>query len=385
MASKHVLFENISDPNNGDFYLNCRHLLDLTLTFFIFIFGLIGNTLIIIIIYSNKKLFNLTISIYLITLAISDTCVLIFENLIIWIDVIIVRYNHSNKENIKTIQLLTDCKIYYFYFLFQTISSWLIVNLSIDRFIFVNYPYKHKVYLTKNTCFMRIIVVIVCSILLHIHYVIYVHSPSDADYDCISLTNEDSMFSEPAWPVIYTFIYAVVPAIIMIILNILIICKVMKAKLKIRNGNPMRRNMNETSVNNIDHIKRTTVNNTNDNSIYKITATTKNLNLTVFAICVSFLIFKLPSNIHSIYYTGITTEAEEEYFQTNNNTSINGYYEFLKQRKHVLRVLFIDRLLEQLMNLYHAINIVIYLLTSSTFRQQFIKMFNIFKKFSTHN
>ena len=57
----------------------------------------------------------------------------------------------------------------------------------------------------------------------------------------------------------------------------------------------------------------------------------------------------------------------------HNKTS--GDLEFFKTRNNIQKVLLIDRALEQLMNLYHAMNFVLYILTSSFFRKKILNVF----------
>ena len=75
--NSHLILELIE---KGNYYTSVRNSLDLTLGFILFIFGLFGN-LCAIYLMRSKNLSKLTISVDLIALAISDTCVLLFDNL----------------------------------------------------------------------------------------------------------------------------------------------------------------------------------------------------------------------------------------------------------------------------------------------------------------
>ena len=236
------------------------------MTLIIVLFGLFGNASIIIIMGFNKSFFKLTATIYLIALAISDTFVLIFENLIIWIDFLIVRSE-------KKIQTVTDCKIYYIYYVAKTISAWLIVNICIDRFLIVYFPQITRKYLTRKITLARIIFLTITSILINLHYIIFIKAPINFEYDCVS-AGLGSYWNEKVWPIINTLLYSVIPSTLLLAFYVLIIYKLTKTKKMLKKVN----NHHTTQI----------------KQYLSIINANKQLNITVFAICLSFVFLTLP-------------------------------------------------------------------------------------------
>jgi hypothetical protein len=328
----------------SDYFLQTRNQLDEILSIIIFIFGLCGN-LLIIILMRRKIISKLTISVYLTSLAISDTFVLIFDNLINWIDLLSLEFS------IKT---LTDCKIYSIYYISKLISSWIIVSISIDRFLLVYFSTKTKKYLTKNHCILRVLLIIIVSIAVNLHLAILKRAPDNKDYHCISIDVYGTEYwNERVWPVIETLIYSLIPSILLTVLNVLIIIKSRKVKSTFWTKKQV----------------------TNNNSDY----ITKKINITVFAICFTFICLTLPANIHNICNINelaLVNEYEMAYSSSKTDTDIDPL-SYEKARVRLLEDLLIDRILDHMVNLYHAINFILYILTSDLFRQEFYLMFKI--------
>jgi hypothetical protein len=350
----------------GDNYIKIRRQMDLSLTIIIVLFGIIGNIFVILIMYLNKNLLKITTTIYLIALAISDIFVLVFEDLIIWIDFLIADDNHK-------IQTITDCKIYYIYYVSKTLSAWLIVSISFDRFISVYFPQKCKKYLTKEYSLVRITVLIFFSIFINIHYVLLIHAPKNFEYDCIE-NDHGGIWNEKVWPIINTFVYSAIPSLLLIIFNTLIIYKLTITKF----------NLNKVHFYDKDAVETSSRRGGCVYHYLTILNANKQLNITVFAICISFLILTLPSNLYTIYNNGdiLNGDVYHENFVINFTSDV---LEFVETRNHVLKVLLIDRILEQMMNLYHAINFILYVITSTVFRKQFLVIICNFRKFFIKN
>jgi hypothetical protein len=327
-------------------YIKIRRNFDLSVTLIIVLFGLFGNASIIGIMCFNKSFLKLTTTIYLIALAISDSFVLVFENLIIWIDFLI-------KSDGEKIQTITDCKIYYIYYVAKTVSAWLIVSICVDRFLIVYFPLMTTKYLTKKITIMRIIILTIISILINLHYVILIKAPINFEYDCVSV-GLGSYWNEKIWPIINTLLYSVIPSLLLLGFYILIIYKLAK----------MKKKLEKVHNHQITEIKQ----------YLKVINSHKQLNITVFTICLSFFILTLPSNIYTILNNQIILNGDNYHENFYHNKTVNNI-EFLKTRNNIQKVLLIDRVLEQLMNVYHAINFILYILTSTVFRKEIANVF----------
>ena len=344
----------------GEKYINIRRDIDIYLTLIIVVFGTFGNLSIIVIMCINKNFLKLTSTMFLVALAISDTLVLLFENLVIWIDFLI-----ENDE--QKIQTVTDCKIYYIYYASKTLSAWLIVNISIDRFLIVYFPQKTCKYLSKENTIIRISVLVLLSVLLNIHYLILLHAPKNFEYDC----NEDGLinvWNAKVWPILNMFIYSAIPSILLFVLNALIVYKLTVTKLYLKQ---------------VHATEQQEVARSSWSQYVNMLSANKQLNITVFAICLSFVVLTLPSSIHTILNNEdiFNGDVYHEHFIRNVSTS---YSDFVIKRNDVLKILLVSRILEHMMNFSHAINFFLYIVTSNVFRKQFIVLIfnfkNLFKK-----
>lgn len=99
-----------------------------------FIIGATGNTFSIIVM-NREALRSLSTGVYLSGLAVSDTCV-ILTNILFWWVSLVGGLNMFNEYPFA-------CKMHNFGMqYFSSCSAWLVVGVSIDRFIAVNFPYQ---------------------------------------------------------------------------------------------------------------------------------------------------------------------------------------------------------------------------------------------------
>lgn len=321
---------------NND-YLAVREHLDQTFSIIIVIFAIIGNSLIIIIML-NKQLTKLPISIYLLSLAISDTCVLLFDNFIIWIDLMLYKLSKN------TIQKLTECKIYYIHYTAAVVSAWLIVSISMDRCLSVIYPtnYRVKVFLSKKSVIIRVIILILLAILINLNYLIQIKSPDSARDECFA-SGSNQVWSRYIWPRLFTFIYSIIPSILLIVFNTLIINKAKNSRINVAT-----------------------------NSFKTISSSNKgHLNKTIFTLCMSYVLMTLPPNIFHIINADVIESSDFDSFNGTFNKQSD-----IDEFNHKQKIVLIARILELFMNSYHAVNFFLYILTSKTFRDQFFLLFN---------
>jgi hypothetical protein len=333
--NSHLILELIA---KGNYYTSVRNSLDLTLGFILFIFGLFGN-LCAIYLMRSKNLSKLTISVDLIALAISDTCVLLFDNFVVWLDLTLPKY---------TLQELTNCKIYFPNNVGKLVSSWLITSISLDRFLLVFYPQFSKKYLSKKLCLIRITILIISSFLFNLYYLVLISSPDDITYNCIG---EEPIWTQEIWPIMFTFLYSIIPSILLIFFNILIIKKTRESK-KICNNN-------------------------SNNGRNQVKEAPKKMNFTVIAICTSFVLLTLPANIVNIFTIQIISEGTD--YSDENIIDL----EYQEKRSKILYFLLVRWVTDFMMNLNHAINFFLYILSSKLFQQELVMKlkckFGIFK------
>lgn len=312
------------------FYVSTKDMLDKTLGFIILIFGLIGNGLVIYLMRSSS-LSKLTISIYLISLAISDSIALLSDLFVVWLDLI--------QENFS-LQTLTDCKIYYFNFVTRLLSSWIIMTISMDRFLSVFYPQKTRKFLSHKYCLIRIVLLVTIAVATNIHYLVIIRAPAEVTLDCYPVGNVATIYwYETIWPIFYIILDSILPSTLLIIFNSLIIYKTKKSKKNIKQSASQNKKQERQSQ--------------------------RKMSLTVFAICFSFLVLTLPLNLHNIFTANLLSQSDE--YASENNNSL----EYHIKRHEILKQLFIDRLLELYMSIVHGINFFLYIMTSNLFRNQF--------------
>ena len=89
------------------------------------------------------------------------------------------------------------------------------------------------------------------------------------------------------------------------------------------------------------------------------------MNLTVIAICISFVLLTLPANIVNIFTINIISEGTD---YSNKNEDL----EYQEKRSNILYFLLVRWITDFMMNLNHAINFFLYVLSSKMFRHELI-------------
>lgn len=314
----------------GNYYRDTRNNLDLTLNFILLIFGLFGN-ICIVLLMKNKNLSKLTVSAFLISLAISDSFVLIFDSFVVWLDLVIPSF---------TLEEATDCKIYFPSAVCKLVSSWIVINISLDRFISVFYPAFAKRFITKKSCMIRVAALIVLSFLVNLYYLILISSPDDSTYDC---QGEEPIWHQKVWPIMFTFLYSIIPSILLIILNVMIIKRATESK------------------RNFKKVSNRPINNEDNKG-------PKKLNLAIIAICSSFILLTLPANILNIFTIHVISEGSGFADEKVENQ------EYQEKRSKILYFLLVRWITDFMENINHSINFFLYVLSSQMFRHEFVLM-----------
>jgi hypothetical protein len=229
-------------------------------------------------------------------------------------------------------------------------------------------PQSYKRYVTKTSCFIRVCLIVIVAIVIESHYLLLTRAPKDLNYNCMTASDNYNvkLFNEYIWPFIFTFIYSLIPSILLIILNLMIIVRFKQSHSKVHNIHTAP-----------EHSVQQTVIDTSDNN-----HSSRKMNLSIVLICVSFVSLTLPSNIHSSVNEHLIALGDEynDIEDLNNTLKFHtnatlDQIEVQSLRTSILRVLLVDRLLEQCMNLYHSLNFLLYILTSSLFRREFLLLF----------
>ena len=275
------------------------------------------NSLIIIVITYGSLMKTSVFMILLLSLAIADNLALIS---------VILRQNGVYTLLIFSQSIWTCRVIKFIIYSSTTISSWLIVLISIERFIAVFYPLRAHMYCTRrNLLFtISILFVIICMFyvpILFIGHVTYVNTI----YVCHGFSSEKSLIS------IYVFLvamaYCIIPFCIISILNIRIVKKI-HSHSKFR----------------AKHHKKA-----HDKS---------NLTFTMLAVCFFFIMTILPANV--CYVLKIISKLCD--CRLINIPDI------------------VYEIVNRIMYLNHSANFVLYCLTGSVFRKTLMQLLSCCKR-----
>ncbi|CAF1295636.1 unnamed protein product [Adineta steineri] len=196
----------------------------------IFLFGLIGN-LFSSIIFSITKLSYTSCGIYFLLLAIFDSTALIgglHHCLTIGYHVQVRNANYCRVRN-------------FFLYMSMDMASWMVVAISVDRYLKVKFPIKARMYATRKLAIIISCVIIFIFILKNFHLLtVFIGDFTDDAADhCDPNPNHPNymFFFKNIWPWIDLATYALLPFIIVTICNILIIHDQYKRRLKLRKRN----------------------------------------------------------------------------------------------------------------------------------------------------
>ena len=184
--------------------------------------GTVGNALSVLV-FIQKKMRVKSTSVFLIGLAVVDTVVLYTGLLRWWI----------RKLTRIDIRQLVDCRIHILLtYAFVQLSAWILVLVTIERVISVFFPLKSREIITRRRAGILLAVTVVSLIGLNAHFmwtrVLYTHT-SEVTY-CIP-AEEHTEFSNKTWAWIDSFVASYIPFAIMLISNLAIIYKVLRATL----------------------------------------------------------------------------------------------------------------------------------------------------------
>ena len=290
----------------------------------IFLMGTIGNSLSIIIL-SRKTMRKMTSSFYLVLLAISD---------LLMINVGLVRYfiMACFKLDIRDLTIW-GCKVHIFlvYFLGH-FSSWVLVAVTVERFITVWFPLKARRICTHQNGAIGMCLLIMILLSVDVHFLWSQHLiPHKQAWICYHIV--PTVFNIKVWPWVDAFLLSYGPFLCILIFNTLIINRLLKAHFE---------------------RKRHLTPNAQSSDGAKMTAMT----FTLLTLTFTFLILMTPI---SVYLTG-------QYLWWRQNHQRNADFEIFWAVANLLSYL------------NNAINFILYCVSGAKFRRELVNIFHCFIK-----
>ncbi len=279
--------------------------------------GTIGNGLSFAIMM-RKTMRNTGFCFYLATLAISDTVQLYTFGM--WY--IVIGITHS----VLDISVYANCKLDYFLNAYShQYSAWVMVAVTVERFISVYFPFK-----TKTLCTVRnaklicgglavILFMLCCPNLLPQSREVTRWGPYSWCEPKIG--GNLFVFITKVWPMLNIVIYGLLPSAVMIVMNVMIVTKIRKNT--------------KTGLHDSGHSKKS-----------------HQLTISLLVVSTTYVVLTLPHGFYVIY-------IENDY---ENNV-------YLYSNSKMFAVL------NLCMVFNHAINFVLYCLSGDRFRRELVKMF----------
>lgn len=287
----------------------------------IFAIGMTGNVLNLIVL-RGKEMNSQSTSLFLTALAISDTLILLFGLLPTWLTIVF------------QIDIFTQwdalCKsLSHILYSSSHISAWLIVIVTINRYIIICKPFLTRELCTRTKAKKSIIGVLTLCLIINIH--LYWTVSLDDDHDTASHKcrgdKQYKYFTTNILPMLDAGVYSVIPCCLLLIFNALIIRKIISSnKINKMSANKQRNNRKQTRFTKI-----------------------------LITVSMSFVINAVPISILLIFV---------EHFNSGNYKS------------HALVSAWIARAsAELLMYLNHSTSFILYSISGSKFRTAFHVMF----------
>jgi len=193
-------------------------LINWVLVYIIILGGLFGN-LISLFIFSMDSFAKFPARTIYFSITISDSFYLIF-----WLISI-------TSENFQINFSRLACQFYfYFQYLISSISIWLLVHLSIDRFLTITYP---KISIVKKRVFQYLIIgtIVLFNIVINVPNFILIAWELKNETNKSFCDLDKSYYSILVW--IEVFIFSVTPFLLMIIFSILLIRSIFQSRMRI--------------------------------------------------------------------------------------------------------------------------------------------------------
>lgn len=227
ISNDNILFETL----NSYLFLEQSRKINLVLTSIVIIFGLVGNSLIIFI-FGQKRFRKNSFNIYLLCLAINDSIFLIVQ----FFEDTLKNYTHIYTDNTNFLHLLNlidrfqlACSlIEYLRYVLRSISAYIIVSFTIQRYMMVKSPLISKKFESKISAYKTVVSVVVVSFLCNS----WVPFMFDTGTHKLCMLNEIKSIFYSSLRILYVFLTMVLPLIIILVSNYLIKLKSVEDDLK---------------------------------------------------------------------------------------------------------------------------------------------------------
>ena len=224
------------------------------------------------------------------------------------------------------------------------LSTWLLVAVALERFIFVWFPFRAKTICTHRNAALVVCAIAVALVGINLHFfwtqgeriVRIANSNRTRRYTCNHREIFD-LFLDQIWPGLEASIFTYVPFTIMLVCNTLIIFRLARARMQ-------RKRLGATSHGSHHSIRMTTMTGM------------------LLAATFTFLILNTPV---SLYLSGQSTFWKEE-----------------RRRNQNFKIFWV--ITQQLMYLNNAINFLLYFISSRRFRQELKMLFDTCRVNRTH-
>ncbi|KAH3793982.1 hypothetical protein DPMN_147510 [Dreissena polymorpha] len=300
------------------------------------VLGTCGNFLSFVIM--SRNMFKISTYSYLALLAIMDTFVLCIGLLRMWI-------GHFAMD----IQIMSNwmCKLVTFVgYVSSVMSVWLIIAVTIERFIAVKFPLKAQ--RMCNVVRARIVILAItlatCLLYSHIFWTVELRSHDingTFSYKC-DASLEHVLLIKEIWPWVDAAVYSFIPFLIILVLNSMIVRRVLVA----------RRERSKLQMIPLTNIYLTP----SRCSCKRSNESSKKLTCMLLAVSFTFLTTTLPMNLLMVVNAALG----------DDKTSV---YSYEYQRKYAILKL-ARTVVELLMYINHSSNFFLYCATGRKFRQQ---------------
>ncbi|OWF43784.1 growth hormone secretagogue receptor type 1-like [Mizuhopecten yessoensis] len=182
----------------------------------LFIVGIFGNTLSVIVL-RRMRFWKKPSLFFLVPLAFTDTTVLCVGLSRYWV-------REMFDFDLRLISQ-AGCKINFFVlYISMQFSSWILVCFTFERFLKTNFPFRYIRIMTVKKEKLALVIIFVILVFVDGHF-FFTNGLTDRDgsLDCSSLTNATFYFDEYVFVYIDLAFLSIVPAVLMIIMNICII------------------------------------------------------------------------------------------------------------------------------------------------------------------
>ena len=317
----------------------------------IYTLGFLGNTFALIT-FSSRRMRQFSSSIFLLVLSVSDTVALVTSLWFFLADAFNIQLQNYSA---------LACRFRTFFaYLFMDLSSWCMAGLAIDRYLRTRMPVASKKLCTPRNASLTIVgfVVILSGINGHYFSPAIGQERGNNRTTAHCLENRDQYpkyfyFYKIIWPKIDMVIFCFLPACIMILCNVNIICILKQHRRQMQNTNNDSTELVQIPL----HKSQTSNGSTTSNKKVNFTqrkALERQMSLMMAACVIVFLCTTVPVTIYVIIM--------ERLIVTNPM--------YARDRSFLI---FVFRMLRALMFVHFGSNFYLYCLTSRIFRAEFIE------------